>query len=75
MILTPEDIGAVVSAVVCIELGAESAEVCGGADALVSWVLALPEDSRDLARFSSALDRLGMATAAHVENLFRRRAA
>lgn len=75
MILTPEDIGAVVSAVLCFELGAESAEVCGGADAIASWVLALDDDSRDLARFSSALDRLGMETAAHVENLFGRRAA
>lgn len=75
MILAHEDIAAVVSAVVCFELGAESAEVCGGADAIASWVLALDDDSRDLVRFSSALDGLGMETAAHVENLFGWRSA
>lgn len=73
MILTPDDVGRIVAAVVCVELGVESQERCGGADAITTWVLALPDDGVDLERFSVGIDVLGWSVVPFFEQLFSRR--
>lgn len=75
MILTHEDIAAVVAYALCRELAAEAEEVCGGSQILVEWALARAEGDPALEAFAGLVDALAWETAAHIESLFGWRAA
>lgn len=75
MILTHEDIAAVVAYAVARELAETAEETCGGEQAIVEWALARPDDDPDLEAFAGFVDVLSWQTASHIENLFGWRAA
>jgi hypothetical protein len=69
------DIADAVAFVVWRELFAESEEVAGGADAIVTWSLEKADDEPDLARLAALVYCLSWSVTLHFESLFGRRAA
>lgn len=75
ILLTHEDIAAVVAYAVARELAETAEETCGGEQVLVEWALARPDGDPELEAFAGLVDALAWETAAHIENLFGWRAA
>lgn len=71
MIISHEDIAAVVAFMVVRELAETAEERCGPEQAIVDWTLARPDHDADLVALGAFVDVLSWQAASHIENLWR----